>query len=85
MSIHPEIERLSVENKGYLEELVQLRMEVVALVRSNYEKKTEIERLRAALEGMIAEWDKLSRYGSPMAKSANEQIAFARAALEGKP
>lgn len=35
-----------------------------------------------ALECMLAEWDKLTRYGSPMAKAANESVAFARATLE---
>ena len=45
----------------------------------------EIERLRAALEGMLMEWDKLTRYGSPMAKAANERVAAARRALENKP
>ena len=43
------------------------------------------KRLRTALQGMIAEWDKLSRYGSPIAKAANEQVRAARAALEEKP
>jgi len=30
------------------------------------------------------EWDKLTRYGSPMAKAANERVTAARAALLGK-
>lgn len=37
--------------------------------------------LLAALEALLAEWDKLTRYGSPMAKNANESVTFARAAL----
>ena len=41
-------------------------------------------RLRAALEGLLMEWDKLTRYGSPMAKAANERVTAARAALLGK-
>ena len=49
------------------------------------ELRAEIERLRAALEGMLMEWDKLTRYGSPMAKAANERVAAARRALEPKP
>ena len=40
-----------------------------------------IETARQAIEGLLAEWDKLTRYGSPMAKAANERIAFARTAL----
>ena len=31
-----------------------------------------------ALAGMLAEWDKFTRYGSPLAKAANEPIAHAR-------
>ncbi len=34
-----------------------------------------------ALEGMLAEWDKFTRYGSPIAKASNERVNFARAAL----
>lgn len=33
-----------------------------------------------ALEGMLAEWDKFTRYGSPMAKAANERVNYARRA-----
>lgn len=34
-----------------------------------------------ATKGMLREWDQLTRYGSPMAKAANERVAFARAAV----
>lgn len=37
--------------------------------------------LVAALKGMLSEWEKFSRYGSPLAKSANERVNAARAAL----
>jgi hypothetical protein len=40
------------------------------------------KRLRNALEGMVQDWDKLSRYGSPMAKAANERVTEARKVLE---
>ena len=30
---------------------------------------------------MIIEWEKITRYGSPMAKAANEQLRIAREAL----
>lgn len=43
--------------------------------------EAERSELIAALTGMLTEWDKFTRYGSPMAKSANEPVAFARAAL----
>lgn len=49
--------------------------ENVTIPRARYEA------LMAALKGMIEEWDRLSRYGSPMAKAANERVANARAAL----
>jgi hypothetical protein len=39
-------------------------------------------KLREALEGMVLEWDRLTRYGSPMAKAANVRVAAARKALE---
>lgn len=45
-------------------------------------KDAESTQLRAALEGMLHEWDKFTRYGSPMAKAANERVSFARAALK---
>jgi hypothetical protein len=37
--------------------------------------------LRSAIEGLLMEWDKLTRYGSPMAKGANERVAAARKLL----
>ena len=37
--------------------------------------------LRTALVGMLAEWDKFTRYGSPIAKASNERVSAARAAL----
>jgi chromosome segregation ATPase len=37
--------------------------------------------LEAALRGMLDEWERLSRYGSPMAKAANERVNAARRAL----
>jgi hypothetical protein len=41
--------------------------------------------LGKALEGMLAEWDQLTRYGSPLAKAANERVQFARGALAALP
>jgi hypothetical protein len=45
------------------------------------ELKAEQREMREALEGMIAEWDKMTRYGSPLAKAANENLTRARAIL----
>jgi hypothetical protein len=42
-------------------------------------------RLREAVEGLLVEWDKLTRYGSPIVKAANERVTAARAALEPTP
>ena len=39
--------------------------------------------LEAALRGALAEWDKFARYGSPIARAANERINTARTALAG--
>jgi hypothetical protein len=36
---------------------------------------------REGLDGMIAEWEKMTQYGSPLAKGANEQLGRARFAL----
>jgi phage-related minor tail protein len=44
-----------------------------------------IKKLTDALEGMLAEWDKFTRYGSPIAKAANERVAFARTVLSEQP
>jgi hypothetical protein len=55
----------------------RLKRDVSALL----EAEIEIEELRAALRGMLDEWEKLSRYGSPMAKAANERVNAARRAL----
>jgi hypothetical protein len=55
-------------------------LETVAKQRDD--ARAEIAALREALEGMLHEWDKFTRYGSPMAKAANENVARARAALE---
>jgi hypothetical protein len=41
----------------------------------------DLEAAREALAGMVAEWDKMTRYGSPLAKAANENLTRARAAL----
>jgi hypothetical protein len=40
------------------------------------------KQLRDALEGLLMEWDKLTRYGSPMAKGANERVTAARKLLD---
>lgn len=34
-----------------------------------------------ALEGMQMEWDRITQYGSPMAKAANPRVAAMKAAL----
>lgn len=39
------------------------------------------EDMAKALECMIAEWEKMTRYGSPLAKAANENLGFCRAIL----
>ena len=43
---------------------------------------TDTERdLLVACEGLLAEFDKQTRYGSRMAIAANEAVAYARAAV----
>jgi hypothetical protein len=38
--------------------------------------------LEKALRDLLAEWDKFSRYGSSIAKAANEAVSKARALME---
>jgi hypothetical protein len=37
--------------------------------------------LLRALEGMLAEWEKFTRYGSPIARDANENARFAKVVI----
>jgi hypothetical protein len=55
--------------------------EIVVAVNSHAKHKATIKELSEALEGMLNEYDQASRYGSPMARAANERVTFARAAL----
>jgi hypothetical protein len=41
--------------------------------------------MRRALLAMVAEFEKLTRYGSPLAREANEALRYARAALAEPP
>jgi hypothetical protein len=70
--------------------MADIPMQLQALLQdSKVERDIEIERLRKlnkrlrnALEGMVQDWETLSRYGSPMAKAANTRVAEARKVLE---
>lgn len=46
-------------------------------------RKPDIEKYRQALVNMLAEWDRLTQYGSHIAKSANERVDDARKLVEG--
>jgi hypothetical protein len=63
------------------EECTRLRADLEEAEAGNDRRE---EQLRSAIEGLLSEWDKLTRYGSPMAKTANERVAAARKLLEGK-
>jgi hypothetical protein len=39
-------------------------------------------KFRQAIEGLLHEWELLTKYGSPIAKAANERIAFAKEVLK---
>lgn len=45
--------------------------------------QVENAKLREAGKTLLREWDKFTRYGSPLAKAANEGVNRARAAIEG--
>ena len=45
--------------------------------------EAENERLLGGLQHMIVEFEKMTRYGSPLAKAANENLNCARALLGG--
>ena len=47
------------------------------------ELRERVDVARGGLSAMIIEWEKMTRYGSPLATRANEQLALARAA-EGR-
>lgn len=53
----------------------------LTIQRAFVEREAE---LVGALEGMLAEWDKFTRYGSPMAKASNENVNRATAALKSR-
>jgi len=57
--------------------------DIIGTRSANAKMKAELARLQEALEGMVAEWEKMTRYGSPLAKAANENLIRARAALTG--
>ena len=57
-----------------IEHLLKARSENITLTAA-------LEEARGALEAMINEWEKMTRYGSPLAKQANENLARARTAL----
>lgn len=46
--------------------------------------RREKEEMLETLRGMLHEWDKFTRYGSPIAKAANENVRRARA-LSAQP
>jgi hypothetical protein len=77
---HVTILRFSIAYKGSDEYRANIKYTVDAL--NSYGKhKGIIRNMTKALEGMLNEYDQASRYGSPMARAANERVAFARAAL----
>lgn len=47
------------------------------------ERDADIARLQGALSGLLQEWEKLTRYGSPLAKQANPRVATAKEVLKG--
>jgi hypothetical protein len=64
--------QLTAESHIHARECIALRAE----------KDAEIEQLKSITKGLLLEWDKLTKYGSPIAKAANERITAARAKLE---
>lgn len=59
------------------EDLMEEAADTISRLRSR------VEELEKALRAMLMEWDKFTRYGSPMAKGANKRVASARIALLG--
>lgn len=56
----------------------------IGIARNDYDNANLIvaaPEMLAALRGMVAEFDKFSRYGSPIARDANEAMRHARAAI----
>jgi hypothetical protein len=69
------------ETRRTLEAREVVAMVIMPLLR---ERCHEDKQLRDVVEGLLMEWDKLTRYGSPMAKAANERVAAARKLLVGE-
>lgn len=80
-----EIEVAIDENKKMFSQLVIAKARVISveaqLSTVRQQALEERGKLIDALQGSLAEWDKFTRYGSPMAKAANERIAHARDVL----
>jgi chromosome segregation ATPase len=72
-----QIEKLVAAKKRLEDAIASYKSPVKTLLAA----KAKIEELQAALRGMLDEWERLSRYGSPMAKAANERVNAARRAL----
>lgn len=53
------------------------------LIEKEADKQNEKE-LKEGLRGLLSEWDKFTRYGSPIAKAANERITAAHKLIEEK-
>lgn len=49
-----------------------------AEAKANANLMATAPKLYEACEALLSEWDRLTQYGSPMAKAANERVAFAR-------
>ena len=82
----PRFHAISTEKR--LEESVRQLWFDLPLVRQSEAQvaiaavQAENARLRGALTGLLQEWEKLTRYGSPLAKQANPNVAAAKVALK---
>ena len=54
---------------------------VIERFEAAHRDAVERAELLVCLQGMLAEWDKFTRYGSPIAKAANERVNAAMAAV----
>lgn len=81
-----EAKRETDASESVLQKLRDLRIEDNERLHrfiARYERaEADLEAAREVIKGLLSEWDRLTRYGSPMAKAANERITAARAFLE---
>lgn len=81
-----ENERLRAELEQAQEDATERAADIASISLMLEQAQSQAAKMRVALEGLLAEWDKFARYGSKFAR--NERVEAARqalATLDGAP